>query len=204
MVFFNAIYQTYSQDHKTIIQIGLTLYTAILAGIYSQNILDSGVGQLVKKYGWMLIVIDYVVLVLLHYMQTGKYLFKSAIIKNVPHYKAWDVDQIRDLPEKPNLLEESVNKPTTVPNKSESSKSKHNDSNLSKENQQSEKTILCDADGTCHLVPKEAPFDLDYALDNEIAVDEQEYFVTDGETKVVDNYALNHQNLDDLSETISE
>jgi len=82
MVFFNAIYQTYSQEHSQILKIGLVLYSAILLGIYSpyvpESLLDSQISQVVKKYGWILIIIDYVVLLLLHYLQTGKYLFTES------------------------------------------------------------------------------------------------------------------------------
>jgi|SRR3990172_1402225 len=91
MVFFNLIYQGYTQDHKRILKIGLGIYVGLLAVLYSgqlpESLLESRAIEFFKNYGWLLVVIDYLVLNLLHYFQTGKYLFRQT--PDTPRYIAW-------------------------------------------------------------------------------------------------------------------
>ena len=91
MVFFNLIYQGYTQDHQRILKIGLGIYVGLLAVLYSgqlpESLLESRAIEFFKNYGWLLVVIDYLVLNLLHYFQTGKYLFRQT--PDTPRYIAW-------------------------------------------------------------------------------------------------------------------
>lgn len=98
MPFFNFIYQTYSQDHRQILLLGGAIYLAFYTGIYSGylpiNCFDDNITKLFKQYGWVLAIIDYITLNLLHYFQTGTYLIESGKSSTrVPRYISLEDDE---------------------------------------------------------------------------------------------------------------
>jgi hypothetical protein len=85
MPFFNLVYQTYSKNHKEILLIGGALYAALFIAIYSDYLQIDGESGLIKRYGWIIVILDYLTLNLLHHFQTGTYLVGAQAPK-LPRY----------------------------------------------------------------------------------------------------------------------
>jgi hypothetical protein len=205
MVVFNLIYQGYTHDHKKILLLGLGVYALLLSGVYSEYIpipgLNQNVSQLVKKYGWVLVLIDYLVLNLLHYFQTGTYLFRQPqkeqlpVIKNTPEkYVAWGKPDPEQLYHR---SEPQLNKQVIA--------NQHNSQNLM--NNTHERTPVQQHDERESVQSNEPPFDPNYVLDDEDDSDDEEPII-ENQPKIVDQYAMKKPNTakdtdDDLSESIS-
>lgn len=227
MVFFNLIYQTHTRDHKRILLLGLGLYTAVMTILYSGllpvGILDSNIIGLIKNYGWILILIDYLVLHLLHYFQTGSILRGStpAIDENRPKYVAWKEphsyqedefyrghDDPTEYPLGTRCEDDVPEVPVEMPEVS----SRMPEVSAEMPEVPAGMPEVPQQKGGGPTVKNEIPFDPEYTINdeyNEVQADnsiESDYFENLDEPKIVDNYAMNHiQRPDDLSsDSISE